>query len=152
MIINPGTPRETRRLKTNRMPSAKGTPAAAARAAEADTATPSTATRAIVIGGFSIGVGNVPVLSRRIIGAKGRFFPGRGYPPEWEVKATKTITPNPWNRRKNRDFVAEVVRILGQFDCTVYAASIDKARMHHQMGLRTTTSAAIEVSSICAVM
>ena len=31
-----------------------------------------------------------------------------------------------------------MVRILGQFNCTVYAASIDKSRMHHQMDLRTT--------------
>lgn len=96
-------------------------------------------TRAVVIGGFSIGVGNVPTLSRRIMGAKGRFFPGRGHPADWEIKATMTITPNPWNRRKNREFVAEVASILGQLDCTVYAASIDKARMYHQMGLRTTT-------------
>ena len=95
-------------------------------------------TRAVVIGGFSVGVDDVPVLSRRIVGAKGRFFPGRGHPTEWEIKAKRTIPPNPWKRRKNRDFVAELVRILGQLDCTVYTASIDKARMHHQMGLRTT--------------
>ena len=95
-------------------------------------------TRAVVIGGFSVGVANVPILSRRIVGAKGRFFPGRGHPTEWEIKAKRTITPNPWNRRKNRDFVTELVRIIGQLDCTVYTASIDKKRMHHQMSLRTT--------------
>ena len=95
-------------------------------------------TRAVVIGGFSADVANVPVLSRRIVGAKGRFFPGRGNPTEWEIKAKRTIAPNPWKRRKNRDFVAELVRIIGQLDCTVYTATIDKTRMHHQMSLRTT--------------
>ncbi|MDE0170537.1 MAG: DUF3800 domain-containing protein [bacterium] len=95
-------------------------------------------TRAVVIGGFSVAVANVPILSRRIVGAKGRYFPGRGHPTEWEIKAKRTITPNPWNRRKNRDFVAELVRIIGQLDCTVYTAVIDKTRMHHQMSLRTT--------------
>ncbi len=48
-------------------------------------------TRAVVIGGFSVEVANVPVLSRRIVGAKGRFFPGRGHPTEWEIKAKRTI-------------------------------------------------------------
>ena len=95
-------------------------------------------TRAVVIGGFSVPAGNVPALSRRIIGAKRRFFPTRGHPAEWEVKAARTITPNPWKRRKNRGFVSEVLRILGGLDCTVYTASIDKRRMYHQMDLRTT--------------
>ena len=95
-------------------------------------------TRAVVIGGFSIGAVNVPVLSRRIIGAKRRFYPSRGQPADWEVKATDTITPNPWKRSKNRRFVAEVLRILRELDCTVYTASINKARMHHQMDLQTT--------------
>lgn len=94
--------------------------------------------RAVVIGGFSVGVGDVPVLSRRLLGAKGRFYPSRNKPTDWEVKATRTITPNPWKRRKNRDFVLEVVRILGQLNCTVYTASIDKRRMYHQMDLKTT--------------
>ena len=95
-------------------------------------------TRAVVIGGFSVGSANVPVLSRRITGAKRRFFPSRGHPADWEVKASRTITPNPWKRRKNRLFVTEVLLILGQLDCTVYTASIDKARMYHQMDLKTT--------------
>ncbi len=93
---------------------------------------------AVVIGGFSIETASVQVFSRRVVGAKGRFFPPHGHPAEWEVKASRTITPNPWKRHKNREFLAEVVRILGQLDCTVYTASIDKTRMHHRMGLKTT--------------
>ena len=102
-------------------------------------------TRAVVIGGFSVGADNVPALSRRIAGAKGRFFPERGHPAKWEVKATNTITPRPWRRSKNRRFVGEVVRILSQLDCTVYTASIDKTLMHHQMDLKTTMPLMLQV-------
>ncbi len=102
-------------------------------------------TRAVVIGGFSVDAGNVPALSRRIAGAKGRFFPERGHPAKWEVKGTNTITPRPWRRSKNRRFVGEVVRILRQLDCTVYTASIDKTRMHHQMDLKTTMPLMLQV-------
>lgn len=77
-------------------------------------------------------------MSRRFLGAKGRFYPSRGHPSDWEVKARQTIKPKDWKRRKNRDFVFEVVRILGRLDCSVYTVSIDKARMYHHMSLRTT--------------
>lgn len=94
--------------------------------------------RAVVIGGFSVASSSVPRLSRQIAGAKGRFFQSRGDPGLWELKAARTITPNPWKRRKNRDFVAEVLRILSRLGCTVYTVSIDKTQMNHPMDLRTT--------------
>ena len=94
--------------------------------------------KAVVVGGFSIPSADVLVLSRRIAGAKARFYPRRGDPGKWEVKATRTITPNPWRRSKNRRFLAEAKRILSQFDCTVYTASIDKRRLKHPMTLDTT--------------
>lgn len=94
--------------------------------------------KAVVVGGFSIPATDVPVLSRRIAGAKARFYPGRGDPGKWEAKATRTVAPNPWRRSKNRRFLAEARRILGNFDCTVYTASIDKRRLKHPMTLATT--------------
>ncbi len=94
--------------------------------------------KAVVVGGFSIPSADVLVLSRRIAGAKSRFYPDRGDPGKWEVKASRTITPNPWRRSKNRAFLAEARRILGNFDCTVYTASIDKRSLYHPMTLDTT--------------
>ena len=95
-------------------------------------------TKAVVIGGFSIPSENVPPLSRRIAGAKSRFYPTRGDPANWEIKATRTLVPNAWRRSKNRQFLAEAMRILGDLDCTVYTVSIDKRRLMHSMELRTT--------------
>ena len=95
-------------------------------------------TKAVVIGGFSIPSANVPALSRRIAGAKSRFYPDRGDPADWEIKATRTVVPNAWKRSKNRLFLAEVMRILGELDCTVYTVSINKRRLIHTMELRTT--------------
>ncbi len=42
-----------------------------------------------------------------VAGAKSRIYPGRGNPGEWELKAKRLITPNPWKRSKNRRFVTE---------------------------------------------
>ena len=95
-------------------------------------------TKAVVIGGFSIPSENVPTLSRRIAGAKSRFYPDRGDPATWEVKAKRTLAPNAWKRSKNRQFLAETMRILGDLDCTVYTVSIDKRRLMHPMELQTT--------------
>lgn len=89
--------------------------------------------QAVVIGGFSLPSENVPVLYRRIAGAKSRFFAKRGVPGKWEVKATRTITPNAWKRSKNRKFLAEAVRILSTLESTVYTVSIDKRKMLHPM-------------------
>ena len=95
-------------------------------------------TKAVVIGGFSIPSENVPSLSRKIAGAKSRFFPNPGDPGKWELKAKRIIPPNPWNRSKNRDFVTEVIRILGTLECTTYTVGIDKRKLHHPMTLNTT--------------
>lgn len=95
-------------------------------------------TKAVVIGGFSIPSENVPALSRRVAGAKSRFYPNRGDPAGWELKSRRTLVPNEWKRSKNRRFVAEAMRILGDLDCTVYTVSIDKRRLMHAMALRTT--------------
>ena len=95
-------------------------------------------TMAVVIGGFSIASEDVPVLSRRIVGAKARFYPSRGSPTDWEVKSTDTISRNAWRRRKNRDFIDELTRILGQLSCTSYTAALRKANMLHPMTLKTT--------------
>ena len=67
---------------------------------------------AVVIGGFSIPAASAPALNRKFAGAEARFFASRGDPAKWEVKATETIRPNPWKRRKNRYLVDETPRIL----------------------------------------
>ncbi len=94
--------------------------------------------RALVIGGFSIPSAQVPALSRRMAGAKARFYPGRGDPALWELKSYYLIKPNPWRRRKNRDFVDEATRIIRESGGTVYTVSMNKRRMHHPMTLKTT--------------
>ncbi|MCY4068854.1 MAG: DUF3800 domain-containing protein [Acidimicrobiaceae bacterium] len=96
------------------------------------------ASKAVVIGGFSIPAQNVITLDRRTAGAKARFYPNRGNPGTWELKSHRTINPNPWNRAKNRNFVYEMLRILGSLDASVYSATIDKRRLHHPMTLNTT--------------
>lgn len=99
---------------------------------------PAHASKAVVIGGFSIPSENVPALYRMIAGAKSRYYPGRGDPGKWEVKATQTIRPSLWKRSKNRKFVEEIARVLSRLDCTVYAVSINKGNMNHPMALTTT--------------
>ena len=93
---------------------------------------------AVVIGGLSIPSTQVPRLTRRVSGAKAFHFPERGRPSSWELKSTDLLTPRGWRNRRNRALVLEIVRILGGLDCTVYTASIDKARMHHSMATRTS--------------
>ena len=82
---------------------------------------------AVVIGGFAIPSASVPTLGRRIAGAKLRFYGSLGDPSTWEMKAARTVAPNKWRRSKNRRFLAEVMRILSELDCTAYAVSIDKS-------------------------
>ncbi len=96
-------------------------------------------TSIIVIGGFSIPAQHVPTLSRRIAGAKRRFFEKRGDPGKWELKSTRLIRTKSLRRSKNRHFLGELVRILADLDSTVYSASLDKRRMHHPMDIETTT-------------
>ena len=105
---------------------------------------PRDATKAVVIGGFSIPSAHVPALSRRIAGAKSRFYPDRGDPANWEIKSVRTVVPNAWRRSKNRLFLAEAMRILGELDCTVYTVSIDKRQLNHTMELQTTVPLQIQ--------
>lgn len=95
--------------------------------------------QAVVIAGFALDAERYPAFSRRVLGAKGRFFPGRGTPQAWELKSTEVIKPNPWNRAKNRNFCAEMNRLIGAMRGTAYAATIVKAKMNHAMTLATTT-------------
>ena len=99
---------------------------------------PNHASKAVVIGGIAIPSSSVRALSRRIAGAKAHHFPNRRHPAEWEIKATDTIRPNAWKRRRNRSLVSSVIGILNGLDCTVYTASINKANMHHLMTQKTT--------------
>ena len=45
------------------------------------------ASGAVVIAGLAVPSESVPALSRRIPGAKNRYFPDRGHPASWEVKS-----------------------------------------------------------------
>lgn len=101
--------------------------------------------RAVVLGGLSIPSVNVPLFTRRLLGAKARFFPSRGQPANWELKSSDIVKPNPWRRSKNRAFVAELLRIVEGLSCTVYTAGIDKSRMKHPMTLETVMSLQVQV-------
>lgn len=92
----------------------------------------------LVMGGVALPSSGVPTLSRRLAGAKARFYPNRGDPALWELKSRYLIKPNPWKRRMNRQFVDETIRIVAQTGGTIYTVSIDKRRMHHPMTLTTT--------------
>lgn len=96
------------------------------------------ASRAVVIAGFSLPSSNVATLSRRVLGAKKKFHPRRGHPALWEVKAADFVKPNPWNRRKNRDFAEELVRIVAELGGSSYAVVIDKSKMINPMTLAQT--------------
>ena len=96
------------------------------------------ASNAVVIAGFSVPSEHVPTMSRRVLGAKGKFFAKRGQPTTWEIKAADVIKPNPWKRRANREFAFELVRIVGALDGTVYSVAIDKSKMKHPMSLAQT--------------
>jgi len=100
---------------------------------------PKHASGAVVIAGFAIDADLYPTLSRRLLGAKRRFYPHRGLPQDWEVKSSQIVKPNEWKRGKNRDFAAEVVRIVEALEGTAFAATIVKSRMKHEMTLATTT-------------
>jgi hypothetical protein len=96
------------------------------------------ASNAVVIAGFSLPSGHVATLSRRVLGAKNKFHPKRGHPASWEVKAADFIKPNPWNRKKNRDFAEELVRIVAELGGTAYSVTIDKSKMINPMSLTQT--------------
>lgn len=84
--------------------------------------------RAVVIGGFAIDADAYPVLSKRVLGAKGRFFPKRGRPQNWEMKSADYVKPNPWKRAVNRSFCFEIARILGSVQATVFTVTLEKSR------------------------
>jgi hypothetical protein len=103
------------------------------------------ASKAVVIAGFALDSDAYPTFSRRVLGAKGRYFAGRGVPQAWELKSSNIIKPNPWKRAKNRNFCFEVVRILGSMGATVFSCSIDKTKMNHPMTLATTMPLQLQV-------
>jgi len=72
------------------------------------------ASKAVVLAGFAINAEDYSTLSRRVLGAKGKFYPGRGVPQKWEIKSHEIIKPNPWKRAKNRNFCGEIVRLLAR--------------------------------------
>jgi hypothetical protein len=103
------------------------------------------ASSAVVIGGFSLPSTRVATLSRRVLGAKNKFHPNRGHPASWEVKAADFVKPNPWKRRKNRDFANELVRIVADLGGTPYSVSIDKSKMINPMTLAQTMPLMLQV-------
>jgi hypothetical protein len=98
-----------------------------------------------VIAGFSIPSDAVPTHSRRVLGAKAKFFSQRGNPSAWEIKAADVIKPNPWKRSKNREFASEIVKIVSNLGGTCYSTSIEKAKMNHPMGLSQTMPLQLQV-------
>lgn len=94
--------------------------------------------KAVVIAGFAVNVEDYPTLSRRILGAKKRYFPDRGVPQAWELKTASIIKPNPWKRSKNRMFCSELVRLVGSHGGTAFSVTIAKDKMKHAMTLGTT--------------
>jgi hypothetical protein len=98
-----------------------------------------------VLAGFAINAEDYPTVSRRILGAKGRFYPRRGQPHAWEIKSEEIIKPNPWKRAKNRKFCDEVVRVLSGVGATTYAITMDKTRMKHPMTLKTSTPLHLQI-------
>lgn len=81
------------------------------------------ASEAVVLAGFAIDADAYPTFSRRVMGAKKAFYPGRGMPQAWEIKSAQVIKPNPWNRSKNRRFCQEIERLVKTMGGTVYAAT-----------------------------
>jgi hypothetical protein len=101
--------------------------------------------KAVVLAGFAINAEDYGTLSRRILGAKGAFYPGRGLPQSWEIKSPEIIKPNPWKRRKNKGFCDEAVRLLSTMGATTYAATMDKQRMNHPMTLATSMPLQLQI-------
>ena len=99
---------------------------------------PNDDTNVMVLGGFSIPSEYVPGFSKRVAGAKRRFFGQRGDPGRWELKSNVIVRTKSLRRRKNRRFLDELMRILADSECTVLSASIDKSKMYHPMNLWTT--------------
>ena len=70
---------------------------------------------------------------------------GEGYPRTGRSSPPTSSKPNPWRRRKNRDFCAEVVRLLRATGATAYTAMINKSRMNHPMTLSTSMPLQLQI-------
>jgi hypothetical protein len=86
------------------------------------------ATKFFVLAGFSIDEGSWHAVVRQINGAKGAFFPNKGKPYDWEMKSIDFLPHNPWNRAVRRRLCFEVIRILKDNNCHIYAISMEKAK------------------------
>ena len=106
---------------------------------------PGDSTGAVVIAGFSVPSEEAQTLHRRIAGAKSHFFHQLGDPSGWEMKSSKMMRRRRLRSTRYRNFVDEVLRILGTLDCTVYSVSIEKRNMAHQMKLSTTMPLQLQV-------
>ncbi|MGD0746321.1 MAG: hypothetical protein ABSB68_00745, partial [Acidimicrobiales bacterium] len=95
--------------------------------------------QAVVWAGFSIDSEDFATLSRRVSGAKRKFYNSRGAPQHWEIKSSRLVTPNPWKRANNRNFAAELVRILRGVGATTYSVTMNKPNMINPMTLAATT-------------
>jgi hypothetical protein len=78
-------------------------------------------------------------MERRAASIRGAGFRRTG------IKSADIIKPNPWRRRKNRDFCAEVVRLLRVSGATTYAVTIEKGRMNHPMALSTSMPLQLQI-------
>lgn len=86
--------------------------------------------RFVVFAGLSFDDRDWHTINKRITGAKAKFFPTRasGRPNAWELKTADFLRPNPWKRKKNRDFCYELTSILRRSSCSVYAIAAEKAK------------------------
>jgi Protein of unknown function (DUF3800) len=91
---------------------------------------PKHSSRFVLYAGLAVSDQEWANLHKRLTGAKAKFFPtrGAGRPNDWELKTADFLKRNPWQRKKNRDFCYELVRILRRSDCSVYAVAAEKAR------------------------
>jgi hypothetical protein len=93
---------------------------------------------AVVIAGLAMDAVEYAAFSRRVLGAKRKYFPSRGGPQDWEIKSSNYIRNNEWKRANNRNFVAEMIRIARSNGATSYSVCMDKSKMMHPMTLETS--------------
>lgn len=94
---------------------------------------PNHPSKVVAFAGMSVGETQWHDLVRQVSGAKGAFFPKRGKPVDWELKAKDFLTPNAWNRANNRRFCFALTDILRKNGCSVYAAYFEKAASKHPL-------------------
>ncbi|MBL8864793.1 MAG: DUF3800 domain-containing protein [Planctomycetia bacterium] len=93
---------------------------------------PNDPAKVAVFAGFSVREDRWHKLIRQISGLKGHFAPKRK-PHEWEIKSEYFLTPDKWQRAKNRKFCFELVSILKRNDCRVHAITLEKAKANDQL-------------------